>query len=224
MDGPEFVGDKVRVSHENRIFPFGFFPTLHLNRMSRPAGIKEPQNVFVCSMADLFGEWVPDDWIKTVFDHCYLAPQHTYLFLTKNPERYYDVIEYLETDVKNYTEPPGIFLGATAANNDQLNEAYESPATWISIEPLQEELYTDECFVDFLPPDSREAPRWLWVVLGAETGNRKEKIIPERKWIEKIIETCRFWKIPIFMKNSLADIWGEPLVQEYPWKKEHADG
>jgi protein gp37 len=140
-----------------------------------------------------------------------------FFFLTKNPERYYDVIEYLETDVKNYTKPPSIFLGATATNNAQFNKAYESPATWISIEPLQEEIYTDN-FVDFLPPDSREVARWLWVVIGAETGNRKDKIIPKRKWIEEIVECCRFWKTPVFLKDSLADIWGEPLIQEYPWE------
>jgi protein gp37 len=38
-------------------------------------------------MADLFGEWVPDEWIKEVFRACEEAPQHRYLFLTKNPER-----------------------------------------------------------------------------------------------------------------------------------------
>jgi protein gp37 len=202
---------------KNAPYPFGFDPTFHRYRLEEPQLIKQPQNIFVCSMADLFGEWVPDEWIKTVFDHCYLAPQHNYLFLTKNPKRYYDVIEYLETDIKNYTEPPCILLGATAANNHQLNEAYESPATWISIEPLLEEIYSDN-FVDFLPPNSFEVARWLWVVIGAETGNRKEKIIPKREWIKEIVECCHFWKTPVFMKDSLADIWGEPLIQEYPWE------
>jgi protein gp37 len=198
--------------------PFGFSPTFHRYRLEEPQLIKRPQNIFVCSMADLFGEWVPDEWIKEVFDHCYLAPQHLYLFLTKNSKRYCDVIEYLETKVKNYITPPAIFLGATASNNDQLWKAYESPATWISIEPVQEEIYND-CFVNFLPPDSSEVSRWLWVVIGAETGNRKGKIIPRYEWIAAIVEACKFWKIPVFMKNSLASIWGEPLIQEYPWEK-----
>jgi protein gp37 len=220
MDGLEFVGDKIRVSHGNGIFPFGFFPTLHLNRMSRPARIKEPQNVFVCSMADLFGDWVPDEWIEMVLDHCYMAPQHSYLFLTKNPDRYYGVIEYMETGVKNCTIPPAIYLGATAANKKQLVNAYESRATWLSIEPLLEDIsgYFEEYSVVIHPFDGSESPRWIWVVLGAETGNRKDKIIPKREWVEEIIVTCRFWKIPVFMKNSMADIWGEPLIQEFPWE------
>jgi protein gp37 len=212
--------EPLEVYAEYRVcpYPYGFDPTFHRYKLERPQKVKEPQNIFVCSMADLFGSWVPDEWIKTVLDHCYLAPQHTYLFLTKNPKRYYNVIEYLETDVKNYTTPPGIFLGATATNNNQLNEAYESPATWVSIEPLHEEIYEDT-FVAFLPPDNSEVARWLWLVVGAETGNRKGNIIPKRGWIEGIVECCRFWKTPVFMKNSLADIWGEPLIQEYPWER-----
>ena len=47
--------------------------------------------IFVGSMADLFGRWVPDDWIEQVFDACRRAPRHTYLFLTKNPQRYCDL-------------------------------------------------------------------------------------------------------------------------------------
>ena len=31
--------------------------------LNEPAQIKKPQNIFVCSMADLFGDWVPDVWI-----------------------------------------------------------------------------------------------------------------------------------------------------------------
>lgn len=27
---------------------------------------------------------------------------------------------------------------------------------------------------------------------------------------------CRKAHIPVFMKSSLADIWGEPMIQEFP--------
>lgn len=55
-----------------------------------------------------------------------------------------------------------------------------------------------------------------WVIVGAETGKRKDKVIPKREWIEKLLELCRKADIPVFMKSSLADIWGEPLIQEFP--------
>ena len=37
------------------IYPFGFAPTLHLYRMDFPKRLQRPRNIFVCSMADLFG-------------------------------------------------------------------------------------------------------------------------------------------------------------------------
>ena len=50
------------------------------------------------------------------------------------------------------------------------------------------------------------------------TGRRKEKVVPERGWIESIVDAGRKRNVPIFMKESLRDIWGEPIIQEYPEK------
>lgn len=55
-----------------------------------------------------------------------------------------------------------------------------------------------------------------WVIVGAETGRRRDKVIPKREWIEQNVEDCSEYDIPVFMKSSLADIWGEPLIQEFP--------
>ena len=49
-------------------YPYGFEPTLHRYRLGQPQNTKEPQTVFVCSMADLFGRWVPTSWIVEVLD------------------------------------------------------------------------------------------------------------------------------------------------------------
>ena len=72
-------------------YPFGFKPTFHRELLDVPQKWKKPRTIFVCSMADFFGDWVPDKWIKEVFDACLRAPQHRYLFLTKNPRRYCDL-------------------------------------------------------------------------------------------------------------------------------------
>ena len=68
----------------NAPYPFGFDPTFHRYRLDEPQKWKKPRNIFVCSMADLFGDWVPDEWIREVFQACEAAPQHRYLFLSKN--------------------------------------------------------------------------------------------------------------------------------------------
>jgi protein gp37 len=56
-----------------------------------------------------------------------------------------------------------------------------------------------------------------WAIIGAETGNRKEKVIPKREWIESIVVECRKANVPVFMKSNLRDVWGDDLIQEYPW-------
>jgi hypothetical protein len=53
-------------------------------------------------------------------------------------------------------------------------------------------------------------------VIGAETGSRRGKTAPNRKWIEGIAGMLGDWGTPIYMKRNLADVWGEPLIQEFP--------
>jgi len=56
----------LEISH----YPFGFAPTFHRYRLSEPAKTKKPQTVFVGSMADVFGEWIPDEWIAEIVNAC----------------------------------------------------------------------------------------------------------------------------------------------------------
>lgn len=52
-----------------------------------PLSWRRSRRVFVCSMTDLFGEWVPDGYIDRVFAVMALAQRHTFIVLTKRPER-----------------------------------------------------------------------------------------------------------------------------------------
>ena len=60
-----------------------------------------------------------------------------------------------------------------------------------------------------------------WVIVGAETGNRKNKVIPKKEWIMEILDECRERGKPIFMKESLREIMGTDFVQEFPWEAAH---
>ncbi len=82
------TGEKDYISSP---YPYDFYPTFHKYRLGEPARKTKGQKIFVCSMADMFGEWVPDEWIKEVFEACEKAPQHRYFFLTKNPSRYWQL-------------------------------------------------------------------------------------------------------------------------------------
>jgi protein gp37 len=192
-------------------FPFGFEPTYYKYRLNEPKEAKRPQNIFVCSMADLFGSWVPTKWIADVIDSCLAAPQHNYMFLTKNPARYKDLQR-----MAILPQTPNFWYGTTATNaadfvekGNDLLEAFEETScrTFVSIEPLME---------DF-DPWRTTLPYLDWVIIGAETGNRKGKVTPKRSWIMGIADICKHYSIPLFMKDSLIQIVGrDDMLQEFP--------
>lgn len=220
-EGIHILDKKIYGVEEGRSepYPYGFEPTFHRYRLDVYRN-KSGRNIFVCSMADLFGDWVPDEWIEEVFEACDAAPQHNYLFLSKNPKRYAEAVKssiksYVSGHMNNY------WFGTTITTNydvafggNELSETIEQLAgttnklnTFVSIEPLLEKIHSLSI-------------QWLmgfdWIIVGAETGRRKGKVIPERRWIQSIVEQCKMTGTPLFMKSSLADVWGEPLIQEFP--------
>lgn len=66
------------------------------SRLAEPLKWKKPRRIFVNSMGDLFHGGVHDEWIERVFAVMALCPQHTFLVLTKRPERMASIIESVE--------------------------------------------------------------------------------------------------------------------------------
>ena len=144
-------------------------------------------------MADLFGAWVPDEWIESVFAACLAAPQHNYIFLTKNPARYIQLAKAGKLPQHN-----NFWYGSSVTGPHDEYSWFDEKYHWfLSVEPLLENL-------DFR------------IIIGAETGRRAGKVVPALEWIESIVNQCRKYKIPVFMKDSLADIWPRDLICEYP--------
>jgi protein gp37 len=73
-------------------FEHGFDLQLRPERLDEPLRWRKPRRIFVCSMADLFHENVPDEYIDEVWARMALAPQHTFQVLTKRPERMRDYV------------------------------------------------------------------------------------------------------------------------------------
>lgn len=192
-------------------YPFGFAPTFHRYRLDIPQTWKNPKTIFVGSMADVFGSWVPDEWIQEVFDACAKAQQHKFLFLTKNPNR------YNELAAKGLL-PQEHWYGYTATSQKMLWKFHHADEClvknlFVSIEPILAPMQPGFC--SHVPAD--------WVIVGAETGQRKCKVVPERKWIEDILMECEYSGRPIFMKESLHDLMGDDFRQEYPWETQEKE-
>ena len=183
-------------------FPFGFKPTLHRYRLGDPAQMKKPQRIFVGSMADLFGAWVPDAWIEAVFEACKAAPWHTYLFLTKNPQRYYDLLNAGRLPAK-----ANFWYGSTVTR--QGAKFFSGPIrfhTFLSIEPLLEPL--EAGLGSFGAAE--------WIIVGAMTGGGRKDHLPKREWVENIVEAAGITHAPVFMKDNLSEVWGPDLIQDHP--------
>ena len=206
-----FDANKQIEIHSVAPYPWGFQPTLRRDKLAEPQHWKKPRTIFVCSMGDMFGNWVPDEWITEVFRACDAAPRHRYMFLTKNPKR------YAELRAKGIQPPANSWIGTSVTTDAEakeqtfaLSECWNVNANWfVSVEPL-------------LEPMSSEALEDLgamhWVIIGAETGNSKNKVIPERKWVDEIVDACAKVGTPLFMKDSLRELMGDDFRQEFPWE------
>lgn len=213
----------------NAAYPFGFEPTFHRYRLDEPKRWKKPRTIFVCSMADLFGDWVPAEWIQEVFDACEATPQHRYIFLTKNPGRLakmanaHNVRQWnerhpdkLHPNTDEYVGIPSLprhdnwWFGSSLDNADA--RRFDGGFHWntfTSIEPLMEHM---QMGIGSFGSDR-------WTIIGAETGKRKNKVTPERAWIDNILEAAALTGVKVFMKESLRELMGADFRQEFPWEK-----
>ncbi len=204
--GTVYVLDKPMLNETGNalVYPFGFEPTYHRYRMDMLDRLKMGNNIFVGAMADVFGAWVPDEWIKQIFDVCMEHPIHNYLFLTKYPERY---IQYGVP-----TEQENLWYGTTItcdSDTDRIVSLIIDARTFVSIEPLQGRISKENIKAICRIAD--------WIIIGAETGRNKNKIRPEIGWIKEIVAEADKAKKPVFMKDSLNLITGEEnMRRDFP--------
>ncbi|MBA7524299.1 hypothetical protein ES705_16436 [subsurface metagenome] len=115
--------------------------------------------------------------------------------------------------------PKNCWLGTTITRNGfPVIPFSANHINFVSIEPIL------EC----INLQIRHNPEKLldWIIVGAETGNRKAKVIPELYWIMNLVAYAHDHNIPIWLKENLQGIWpnkliwpGE-LIQELPRKIE----
>lgn len=155
---------------------------------------KKPQRIFVGSMSGIY--YWKSEWVEMVIEKVKQYPQHTFMFLTQHPEVY-----------ERYNFPINCWLGVTMTTNKKIYYIRKSlsKVRFLSIEPLLEEIDIEN--IDDFEPD--------WIIVGAETGNRKGKIIPKKEWIEVIINFCNRTGVPLYLKDSLKNIYPEE-IKEFP--------
>ncbi len=88
----------------------GFIPSLNENEFK--VTFAKGDLIFVGDMGDMFADFIRKDWILKVFTHINKFPETDFLFMTKNPERYLDLLQHI---------PNNVILGATIeTTNDEI--------------------------------------------------------------------------------------------------------
>ena len=99
----------------------GFIPTIIEAELKK--SLTKNETYFVSSMGDMWCEGVPTHWIKTVINRCKeMDKSITFMFLTKNPERY---VTYFTMYPEDYQD--NFILGATIETDLDPSCASEAP-------------------------------------------------------------------------------------------------
>jgi protein gp37 len=191
----------------------GFTPTLWPDRLSAPLqGVPKDvdtsvarKNVFTCSMADLFGRWVPNEWIERVLRAAAENPQWNFLFLTKFPKR-----------MAEFNIPANAWMGTTVDLQARVNNAekafekVKAQVKWLSIEPMLEPLkFTRLDLFD-------------WIVIGGASPSKAidgSPATPEWNvpidWIADLHRQAREAGCKVYYKTN-SGLMGLTRIREYP--------
>ena len=168
---------------------------------------KTPKSVFIDSMSDI-GTW-SDEWLDAVVEAMYRNQQHWYLALTKTSIR--TLMNKLWKYTLQYGKAAPLFIGKSITTQEQADVLFKNGdiTDFLSIEPILE------------PIDMAEAIcTTATVIIGAESGNRKGKVIPQKAWVDDIVRLADQHGIKVFMKSSLRGIMGESFRQDkLAWDK-----
>jgi len=190
-------------------------PVLVEKRVKEPSRRKKPAMVGTQFMGDLFHSKVPFDFVDKVMDVVATNPQHTFLVLTKRPERMFDY--FYGENVLDYRGPrTNLWLGVTVENQrtavERIPLLLQTPAfvRFLSCEPLLgpidfvEIAYSVKEFygkkIDGLTLSGLWD--WLhWVIVGGESGTNARPMHPD--WARSLRDQCRAAGIPFHFKQ-----WG----------------
>lgn len=183
---------------------FHYDPEIRLDEkeLMAPYKLKKPARIFCGSTIEMFHQDIHGVWLQQIVQVIKDNPQHVFQFLYHfSPHR--------------GIFPDNCWLGLTVTSDVDAQKAvtfsktYPNNTKFISFEPLLgNPKIPDEVF-----------EKIDWIIIGAETGNRKGKIKPYKEWIARLLIAATINKLPVFMKDNLKPYWHDKLLKEFPKKK-----
>jgi protein gp37 len=165
----------------------GFDLRLWPERLEVPLRWRQPRQIFVNSMSDLFHEDIPPDFIARVFDVMVRADHHVFQVLTKRHERLAELAPDLPW-------PKNVWMGVSIENRRFVQRAdylRQVPAAvrFISAEPL------------LGPLEGLDLTGIHWLISGGESGSKHRPVREE--WLTELRDRCQSEGVAYFFKQ-----WG----------------
>lgn len=199
------------------IYPNKFKPTFHPSRLAAPGNENLPEearrdaayrNVFANSMSDLFGKWVPEDWIEATIEMARRNAKWNFLVLTKFPQR------AAEFDFpKNWWMGTTVDAQSRVANAEKAFERIKCGTKWLSVEPLLQ------------PLEFSRLDLFQWIVIGGASESNKTPAWPAA-WQQRFLDfvaplhvAARKAGLSIYYKTNCG-MRDELRIREFPWADE----
>jgi protein gp37 len=192
----------------------------HPDRLEEPVKLRHPSKIFMDSMSDLMGHWVPDEQIEQVLDVARRAEWHTFQLLTKNYIRL-TKFKYPDNVWVGVSAPPTGMNGRLLDSEQQRKMVektldvlieVDAKVKWMSIEPLSFDIGGVFWSWRRRPLVPRQLPL-NWMVIGAATSGAKV-FQPAPGCVQNVLSEADRSNIPVFYKgniegNSAIKTWRE---------------
>lgn len=195
----------------NRFYEQKFEPSIYPARFNAPKNTKVPEkaesdtafkNIFTGSMADVFGRWVPKEWVNRVIGVVQECPQWNFLLLTKFPQRVHEFGQL----------PANAWMGTTVDCQDRVSNAEKAFAKmgggikWLSVEPM------------LTPLKFSKLELFDWIVIGGSSkSSQTPEWIPPLDWVVDLHKQARDAGCAIYYKDNMK--MGDGLrIKEFPWE------
>lgn len=174
--------------------------------LEEPFNLLRPSRIFLDSMSDLMGAWVPNEQVNRVLEVCRNTPRHSFQLLTKNAPRLLQ-FDFPPNVWVGVSAPPTIMFGKHLSLNQQIRmlmrmldtlRQVNVPIRWMSIEPLSFDI------AQYLVGSNLQ-----WAVIGAATNGRMA-YQPKPVWVENVLNVLDAQGTKVFFKGNLIwDDWRE---------------
>lgn len=179
----------------------------HKDVLTLPLKWKTPRTVFVNSMSDLFHQDVSFLFINAVFSVMADVDIHTYIILTKRPQRMVEFFQWKKAFFGLTWQPAkNVWLGvsvedqATADERILLLRDINASVKFLSCEPLLAPV--DLVNLKNGKSDAFNDAGINWVICGGESGHKARPMHPD--WATSLRDQCNAAGVHFFFKQ-----WGE---------------